>query len=71
MFSGFARDATNVPVRYPAAPVPQAWAAAAPLLCLRELMGLDAAEGRLSAEPLVEGVALEGLPFRGERVDVP
>ena len=71
VFAGFARDATAVPVRYPAALVPQAWAAAAPLLCLRALLGLDVVEGRLRAEPLEDELCLRGLLFRGERIDVP
>jgi glycogen debranching enzyme len=51
-FSGFPRDATDLPIRYPAALVPQAWAAAAALLALRTLLGLDARFGDLRAEPL-------------------
>ena len=71
VFSGFVRDATNVPVRYPAALVPQAWAAAAPLLCLRTLLRLDAVDGEVRTEPVVEGLRLRGVPFRGASVDVP
>ena len=72
VFAGFARDETNVPVRYPAALVPQAWAAAAPLLALRTLLGLDVVDGELRVDPLDgAGIRLRGLPFRGRKVDVP
>jgi glycogen debranching enzyme len=75
VFAGFARDGTGLPVRYPDALVPQAWAASAPLLALRTLLGLDAEGGELRADPL-EAVATVGLrlrrvPFRGGRADVP
>jgi glycogen debranching enzyme len=75
LFAGFGRDRTGVPIRYPAALVPQAWAAAAPLLALRALLGLEPAGGELRGDPLgpeVAGeVALRRLPYRGARVDVP
>jgi glycogen debranching enzyme len=51
-FSGFSRDASDLPIRYPAALVPQAWAAGATLLALRTLLGLDASGGELHAAPL-------------------
>jgi glycogen debranching enzyme len=51
LFAGFERDETNIPVPYPDALAPQAWAAAAPLLALRTLLGLDVVDGRLRAEP--------------------
>jgi glycogen debranching enzyme len=47
VFAGFPRDATNAPVEYPGALKPQAWAAGAPLLALRTLLGLDAIGGKL------------------------
>jgi glycogen debranching enzyme len=75
VFSGFARDATNVPIRYPAALVPQAWAAASPLLALRTTLGLDVQDGRLRCEPLasdlVPQLRLRRVAFRDELVDVP
>ena len=37
----------------PDALAPQAWAAAAPLLALRTLLGLDAVDARLRADPKV------------------
>jgi glycogen debranching enzyme len=75
VFAGIARDATNVPVPYPDALKPQAWAAAAPLLALRTLLGLDVDDGRLGSRPSVPKelgrVRLKRIPVRGKRVDVP
>jgi glycogen debranching enzyme len=42
LFCGFDRAATMVPVAYPTACSPQAWAAGAPFLLLRTLLGLEA-----------------------------
>jgi glycogen debranching enzyme len=53
VFSGFERDGTNVPVPYPDALVPQAWSAGAPLLALRTILGLDAANGKARSSPHV------------------
>jgi glycogen debranching enzyme len=53
VFSGFERDQTGVPVPYPDALVPQAWAAGAPLLTLRTLLGLEANGGRRRSSPHV------------------
>ena len=41
LFGGFDRDEVGFPVAYPIACSPQAWSAAAPLLLLRTLLGLD------------------------------
>jgi glycogen debranching enzyme len=71
VFAGFARDEKDVPVRYPAALTPQAWAAGAPLLALRTLLGLDPNGDELRCHPQVDGLRLRGVPFRGRRVDVP
>jgi glycogen debranching enzyme len=51
VFAGFDRTETVVPVEYPTASRPQAWAAAAPLLAIRTLLGLDALDGVVSATP--------------------
>ena len=53
VFAGFPRDETNAPVEYPDALKPQAWAAAAPLLALRTLLGLDAKNGKWRSSPHV------------------
>ncbi len=68
VFAGFARDATNAPVEYPEALKPQAWAAGAPLLALRTLLGLDAIGGRLRRSPHVPE-SLGRIRLRG--LDVP
>jgi glycogen debranching enzyme len=41
VFAGFARRRTGVPVEYPTASRPQAWAAGTPVLLLRVLLGLE------------------------------
>jgi glycogen debranching enzyme len=51
VFAGYDREATTVAVEYPTASRPQAWAAAAPLLAIRTLLGLDAAGGRPTSDP--------------------
>jgi glycogen debranching enzyme len=53
VFAGFGRDETNVPVEYEGALKPQSWAAGAPLLVLRTLLGLDVVDGRLRRHPAV------------------
>jgi glycogen debranching enzyme len=74
LFSGFERDGTNVPVPYPNALVPQAWASGAPLLAFRTLLGLDAGGGRLRADPhlpaSVGRLRLRGVRVHGGSVDV-
>jgi len=70
VFAGFPRDDSGVPVEYPDALKPQSWAAAAPLLALRTLLGLDVVAGRLHSSP-IEKLALQGIEVRGRRVDAP
>jgi glycogen debranching enzyme len=41
VFAGYPRALTRFPVEYPTASSPQAWAAAAPLLLLRSVLGLE------------------------------
>ena len=53
VFAGFPRDETNAPVQYPRALKPQAWAAGAPLLAVRTLLGLDVVKGRVRSSPHV------------------
>jgi glycogen debranching enzyme len=61
VFGGFARADTQIPVEYPTASRPQAWAAGAPLLALRTILGLDA-DGEHRPEPcLPAGVRELGL----------
>ena len=51
VFAGFSRRRTGVPVEYPTASRPQAWAAATPVLLLRVLLGVepDRSDGTLHA----------------------
>ncbi len=69
VFAGFAREHTGIPVEYPTASRPQAWAAGAPLLALRTLLGLDAVDGLLRSTPhLPKGMRtlrLSGIPICG------
>ena len=74
VFGGFPRDETNLPVRYPDALTPQSWAAAAPLLVLRTLLGLDVVEGELRSNPCLPAglsrLSLRGIDVCGITVDV-
>jgi glycogen debranching enzyme len=73
-FAGLARDETGTTVEYPAALRPQAWSAAAPLSCLRTILGLDVERERLRRSPhlpeKLERLRLRGVHVRGKRVDV-
>ena len=53
VFAGYDRDATTVAVEYPTASRPQAWAAAAPLLAIRTILGLDSDGGQVSSDPVL------------------
>jgi glycogen debranching enzyme len=73
VFAGFARDGAEMPIEYPDALKPQSWAAGAPLMAIRTLLGLDVVDGRLRARPCrskkIGKLRLEGVSVRGERVD--
>jgi glycogen debranching enzyme len=72
VFAGFARDVTEMPVWYPGASRPQAWAAGAVLLGLRTMLGLDAVDGELRFEPVMPDgrrIVLRGVPLRDDRRD--
>ena len=77
VFAGLARRDTPFPVAYPTASRPQAWAAGAPVLLLRVLLGLepDPFERTLAvrAGRLPEwagSLTLRGVPAFGKRFDV-
>jgi glycogen debranching enzyme len=74
VFVGYDRGDTGVPVAYPTACAPQAWASGAPLLLLRALLGLEPCGDRLGADPAVPApigdLALHGVPGRWGAVDV-
>jgi glycogen debranching enzyme len=73
VFSGFERDSTGTPVEYPGALTPQSWAAGAPLLALRTMLGLGVERGRLRSQPhlppSVRRLRLRGVHVRGKRFD--
>lgn len=77
LFAGFARSAFDVPVRYPVACSPQAWAAASWGMILQALLGLslDACAGELSIvhpslPPWLEWVNVERIRVGGAEVDL-
>jgi glycogen debranching enzyme len=51
VFAGFPRSATSIPVAYPTASRPQAWAAATPLMLLSTLLRLDPERTDAHANP--------------------
>lgn len=75
LFAGLARSEMPRPVVYPASCSPQAWAAAAPLLLIRAMLGLepDLPRGTVSVAPRLDGLnrlyAL-GVPLGEGRIDV-
>jgi glycogen debranching enzyme len=75
VFAGYDRNDTTFPVEYPTASCPQAWAAAAPLLGLRTLLGLDPAPDGLHCVPCVPTslgqLRLRDVAFRGSHQDTP
>lgn len=72
--AGYPRAATLVPVLYPSACQPQAWAAAAPLMLLRVLLGMEPKGEELTVAPELPRwfgeLALRGVPGRWGRTDV-
>jgi glycogen debranching enzyme len=71
LFAGFSRAESPVPVVYPTASRPQAWAAGTPLLLLRAVLGLEVDDGGLVANaPASEWLGtlrLEGVRALGTR----
>lgn len=68
LFSGFDRGSLPVPVPYPAACSPQAWAAAAPFELVRALLRLAPDAHGLRCDPVLPGrllpFELNGVRFR-------
>jgi glycogen debranching enzyme len=70
VFAGYARDETPFPIAYPTATRPQAWAAGAPILLVRVLLGIEPDRER---QRLVSTVTdelpswLDGLRLEGVR----
>jgi glycogen debranching enzyme len=73
VFAGFPRDESDVPVEYPDALKPQSWAAGAPLLAIRTLLGLDVVDGKLRSRPHVPvelgKLKLRRVGYRGRYED--
>ncbi|MHB8858349.1 MAG: amylo-alpha-1,6-glucosidase [Thermoleophilia bacterium] len=75
-FAGYDRRETVFPVDYPVACIPQAWAAGAPLLFLRAILGLepDPIRREISVKPLLppalKHLWLKGVHAFGRRFDV-
>jgi glycogen debranching enzyme len=74
VFAGCDERLTSLPVAYPTASSPQAWAAAAPLLLLSTTLGLTPGEEGPRCEPHLPAgfgrVALRDLPGRWGRADI-
>jgi glycogen debranching enzyme len=77
LFCGFDRTEFPYPVLYPTSCSPQAWAAAAPFLLIRAVLGLepDVPAGKVYLDPPPEsaefaGIAFRNLPMAGHRVEV-
>jgi glycogen debranching enzyme len=74
VFAGYARDRTVYPVEYPTACTPQAWAAGAPLLLFRVLLGLEPCGDRMASDPAlpagIGSLAIRGIPGRWGRGNV-
>jgi glycogen debranching enzyme len=74
VFAGFPAAHTHAPVEYPTASSPQAWAAAAPLLALTTVLGLEPGAGGPSPDPHLPAefgsVVLRGVRGRWGRADV-
>jgi glycogen debranching enzyme len=76
LYAGLGPEDLSVPVPYPTSCSPQAWAAAAPLLVLRALLGLepDVPEGVVRVDPVLppgsSHLRLRGVPLAGASVEI-
>jgi glycogen debranching enzyme len=76
LFCGFERTDFALPVQYPSSCSPQAWAAAAPLLLVRSLLGLRPAvpDGAVRVAPKLTPrmgeLRAEGVPLAGGRASI-
>ncbi|MFK3980077.1 glycogen debranching N-terminal domain-containing protein [Micromonospora sp. NPDC050397] len=72
--SGYDRSYGRVPVPYPTACSPQAWSAAAPMLFVRTMLGLEVRGDELVADPRVPPeygtIALDTLTALGKRWNI-
>ena len=70
VFAGYDRAETLFPVAYPTASSPQAWATASTFVWIRSILGLGADGTRNAPAEDGESLTVEGLSYRGDRVDV-
>lgn len=74
VFAGYARADTEVPVRFPTASSPQAWASAAPIHLLRVMLGVAVGEDGIDVDPAVPPslgrIRWEGVRAGSRRFDV-
>src|SRR5215472_12544860 len=76
VFAGYERAKTRYPVQYTTACIPQAWAAASPMLGIRTLLGLEPKGGELtfSKDPIlpywIGTLTVDGIPGRWGRAKV-
>jgi glycogen debranching enzyme len=74
LFGGFSRSEVPVPVPYPAACTPQAWAAAAPVELVRALLRLEPAGDELRCDPVLPArlrpLRLKNVVFRERLYDI-
>ncbi len=76
VFAGYERAKTRFPVQYTTACIPQAWAAGAPMLALRTLLGLEPKGEVLTSEvdavlpPWFGTLTVEGIRGRWGRTNV-
>jgi glycogen debranching enzyme len=76
LFLGLDRREVPIPVPYPTSCSPQAWSAAAPLMLLRVLLGLEpeGPGGRVRIHPVlppgIDRLIVRGLHLQGRRIDI-
>jgi glycogen debranching enzyme len=74
LFGGYDRAVVPLPVPYPAACAPQAWAAAAPVSLLTTMLGVRPRRHTLQVSPDLparfQPLTLNGLVLRGERYGI-
>jgi glycogen debranching enzyme len=76
VFAGYERVKTRFPVQYPTSCLPQAWAAGAPMLGIRTLLGLEPKGDVLTSasDPVLPRwmgtLSVDGIPGRWERTNV-
>lgn len=76
LFAGVERDRLAMPAPYPTSCVPQAWAAASPLLFLRTMLRLEpwVPHGHVHVAPVLpermHRLRVEGIPLGGSRVTI-